>query len=384
MNVTLARILNGVGRTLIGAGLIILLFVAYQLWGTNVQEGRSQDRAAATFENKLAEIDKVDPEAIKAALATTTGATGANGPPATIPRQIVELFAPAPGEPMALIRIPKIEVEKVVIAGTEIDDLRKGPGHYSETPLPGQKGNAAIAGHRTTYGAPFHNIDQLVPGDTIEVTTVLGTVSYTVDQEPFVVDPSQVDVLDNKNDNRLTLTSCHPKFSAEQRLIVTAKLVGEPLPDLPPEISNKAIETFSTTTTPEFVAAPTLPPSTIPGAPASEPTTATTLPVDTSSTTAPAGTAAPTSAAEDPALTVADPDLDQGLAGDSSRVLPAIGWGLVCLAIGLVAWFAARMWRAKDPSHRFRPYLAYAVATPAFLFFLYLCFENVDRVLPAY
>ena len=382
MNVTLARILNGVGRTLIGAGLIILLFVAYQLWGTNVQESRSQDQAEATFEDKLAEIDKVDPAVIKAALTTTTaGPGGSVGPPPTIPREVVELLAPAPGEPLALIKIPKIQVEKVVIAGTEIEDLRKGPGHYPETPLPGQKGNSAVAGHRTTYGAPFHNIDQLGPGDLIEVTTVLGTVTYKVDREPFVVDPSQVDVLENKGDNRLTLTSCHPKFSAEQRLIVTATLQGEPLPELPPGIGNKAIETFSTTTTPDFVAAPTLPPPTVANPVVGGPTTAVAAPETTNS--APTTTLPTTAVPEDPAL-AADPDLDQGLAGDSSRLLPAIGWGLVCLAIGLVAWFAARLWRTKAPDHRFRPYLAYVVATPAFLFFLYLCFENVDRVLPAY
>lgn len=383
MNVTLARILNGVGRTLIGAGLIILLFVAYQLWGTNVQESRSQDKASATFEDKLAEIDKVDPATLASLLTTTTaGPAGPAGPPPTIPRAIVELLAPNPGEPLALIRIPKIQVEKVVFQGTEIEDLRKGPGHYPETPLPGQKGNSAVAGHRTTYGAPFHNIDQLAPGDIIEVTTVLGTVSYQVDQEPFVVDPSQVDVLDDKGDNRLTLTSCHPKFSAESRMIVTAKLVGEPLPELPPEVANKAIETFSTTTTPDFQAAPTFPTTASDNPVLSGPTTAATVPVDTTNgaeTSLPAVTAA-----ENPALGAAEPDLDQGLAGDSSRVLPAIGWGLVCLAVGLVAWFAARRWRAKDPDRRFRPYLAYVVATPVFLFFLYLCFENVDRVLPAY
>jgi hypothetical protein len=80
----------------------------------------------------------------------------------------------------------------------------------------------------------------------------------------------------------------------------------------------------------------------------------------------------------------AEPDLDQGLAGESDAVLPAIGWGSVALGTFVAAWLVARLWRHRNPERRVRPYLAYLALSPVFFFFLYLCFENVDRVLPAY
>ena len=109
-------------------------------------------------------------------------------------------------------------------------DLRKGPGHYRNTPLPGQPGNSAIAGHRTTYGAPFNRIDELAPGDPILVSTLQGNFKYVVSEAPFPVSPSKNDVLFNKDDNRLTLTTCHPKYSAAKRLIVVAKLAPNETP----------------------------------------------------------------------------------------------------------------------------------------------------------
>src|SRR3546814_9958345 len=103
--------------------------------------------------------------------------------------------------------------------------------------LPGPEGNAAIAGHRTTYGAPFNRIDELVPGDEIIVQTIQGEFRYTM-TEQLIVSPSQVDVLDDKGDNRLTLAACHPKYSARERIIVVAQLdpAVEALPRPPREI----------------------------------------------------------------------------------------------------------------------------------------------------
>ena len=125
-----------------------------------------------------------------------------------------------------MIKIPKIGVEKAVVQGVGVEDLKKAPGHYPGTPLPGQPGNAAIAGHRTTYGAPFYNFDELDPGDKIFTTTFQGSFEYQV-IETKIVRPSQVDVLNPTEDNRLTLTTCHPRFSAKERMIVVAKLIGE-------------------------------------------------------------------------------------------------------------------------------------------------------------
>src|SRR5205085_1071336 len=101
--------------------------------------------------------------------------------------------AALPGERrVAQLRIPKIGLDSIVVNGVGRSDLRKGPGHYPDTPLPGQRGNAAIAGHRTTYGAPFGNLDQLAPGDSIIVRTLEGVFEFRVAQKPLVVDPSDL------------------------------------------------------------------------------------------------------------------------------------------------------------------------------------------------
>jgi sortase A len=110
-----------------------------------------------------------------------------------------------------------------VVQGIGVPDLRKGPGHYPATPMPGQLGNAAIAGHRTTYGAPFNRLDELVAGDPIVVTTLAGTFRYTV-AKSLVVTPKEVFVLDPTPNATLTLTTCNPKFSASQRLVIQATL----------------------------------------------------------------------------------------------------------------------------------------------------------------
>ena len=135
------------------SGLLLLLFVAYQLWGTGIYQARAQNDLEQQFDQALA-----------------TGAT-----PTTIARRrrrprdrdaprrprSAPLTAPAEGDAIARIGIPKIGVDQYVVEGVNVDDLRKGPGHYPSTQLPGHEGNSAIAGHRTTYGAPFGDLDQL-------------------------------------------------------------------------------------------------------------------------------------------------------------------------------------------------------------------------------
>ena len=144
------------------------------------------------------------------------------------------------GDPLARIEIPKIGVDKIVVAGVELSDLRKGPGHYPNTALPGQIGNAAIAGHRTTYGAPFFRVDELAVGDEIIVTTVQGTFRYLV-TETKIVKPTDFSVLDPTPDATLTLTSCNPRYSSRQRIVVKAKLDTTKSPDpLPAAVSDRA------------------------------------------------------------------------------------------------------------------------------------------------
>lgn len=215
------RIIGGVGRALVTIGILILLFVAYQLWGTGIYEAREQARLKSEFNVKLAR-DKAR-EARERRLSSTTTTAVAPPPPAT-------------GQPIGIIRIPKIGLERVVVQGIGVPDLRTGPGHYPATPMPGQLGNAAIAGHRTTYGAPFNRLDELAVGDPISVQTLAGTFRYSVSQPPFPVSPKDVTVLDSTSNASLTLTTCNPKYSASQRLIVKAVLdpVRSPKPAKPP------------------------------------------------------------------------------------------------------------------------------------------------------
>ena len=125
--------------------------------------------------------------------------------------------------------IPKIGVDKYVVQGVSEDDLREGPGHYPQTVLPGQKGNAAIAGHRTTYGAPFFRLNELSVGDDIYITDTAGrSFVYRVSSPPVVVSPSDVAVLDPAPYAQLTLTTCNPRYSATSRLIVFARLTNRP------------------------------------------------------------------------------------------------------------------------------------------------------------
>ena len=149
--------------------------------------------------------------------------------------EILPLLYPEDGEAVARIVIPAINMDEIVVEGTDVDALRKGPGHYSWTPMPGQPGNASIAGHRTTYGAPFANIGNLRPGDNITVQTAQGEFVYEVlaQDSPtkgyLIVSPDRVDLLRDKGNNLLTLTSCHPRFSNRQRIVVQAKLLGDPV-----------------------------------------------------------------------------------------------------------------------------------------------------------
>ncbi len=131
------------------------------------------------------------------------------------------------GDSLTRIRIPRLGVDVVVVEGTTAGALRAGAGHYPTSPLPCEVGNVAIAGHRTTYGRPFHDLDQLRPGDRVSLETPIGECTYEVATDPFIVSPSQTEVIDNTPDAaELTLTTCHPKGSARQRLILKATMVS--------------------------------------------------------------------------------------------------------------------------------------------------------------
>jgi sortase A len=278
----LAKVLGAIGRTCITAGVLILLFVVYQLWGTGIREAQAQHR----LENQFADV-----VGASQTTSTTTSSTSSTSTPPEVTPSTVPSIAPVPeGEPTAHVRIPKIGVDKIVVEGVALPDLKKGPGHYPDSPLPGQQGNAAIAGHRTTYGAPFNRIDELTAGDEILVETVQGHFRYVV-SEQRIVSPTQVDVLADQGDDRLTLTSCNPKYSARQRIVVIAKLAANE------------------------VALPRPPRSADAG-----------------------GAPAPAPAAID------------SIDGAGAPALPAILLGLLCAVIWLLAWALGRRWR-RWPSY---------------------------------
>jgi sortase A len=139
------------------------------------------------------------------------------------------------GDSLTRLRIPSLGVDVVVVEGISADALRAGAGHYPGYPLPCDLGNVPIAGHRTTYGKPFANVDQLNVGDQIILDTPVGSCTYQVDAKPFVVDPNDVGVIRTPPapaapagaDHILTLTTCTPKGSASHRLVVQATMLNQ-------------------------------------------------------------------------------------------------------------------------------------------------------------
>jgi sortase A len=129
------------------------------------------------------------------------------------------------GQAMAELRIARLGLTTVVVRGTDPADLREGPGLIAGTPLPGQHGTTAIAGHRTTYGAPFRHLDALRRGDAITVRMPYGTFRYAV-EDRRIVQPADLSVLRRVGHDRLVLSACHPLFSAARRIVVFARLTG--------------------------------------------------------------------------------------------------------------------------------------------------------------
>jgi sortase A len=131
------------------------------------------------------------------------------------------------GSTLGRIAIPKIDLDDVMFEGVTRDTLKKGPGHMPGTPVPGQPGNAVVSGHRTTYGRPFYDLDALSYGDRIEVETATGMHVYEV-RKILIVQPTDVSVTEPMAGAWLTLTTCNPRFSAAERLVVQAVLVAGP------------------------------------------------------------------------------------------------------------------------------------------------------------
>jgi sortase A len=132
----------------------------------------------------------------------------------------------ATGHALGRIRIKRMGIDFVIVQGTDPGDLREGPGHYPTTPLPGLRGTVAIAGHRTTYLAPFRDLDKVRHGDLIVVTMPYGRFTYRAERQ-LIVSPDAYDyVTATRRYDRLALTACHPLYSASRRIVVFARLVS--------------------------------------------------------------------------------------------------------------------------------------------------------------
>ncbi|MBK5306533.1 MAG: class E sortase [Frankiaceae bacterium] len=204
--------LRGLGQTLITLGIVVLLFCVYELYFTNLYTDKEQSRLGDAIHETWA------------------------APPSPSPSPGVKLAEIPLGSGVAILWIPRIGMvgrghAKVVVEGVGTEDLKRGPGHYPDTALPGGVGNMVVSGHRTTYGAPFNRIDELRTGDAIVVESRDTWFTYRV-TSLRVVKPTAVEVIYAVPGQRdavpkqklLTLTTCNPKYSATTRLIVHALL----------------------------------------------------------------------------------------------------------------------------------------------------------------
>jgi len=173
------------GSYLVVLGISLLAYVGYQLWGTGTYTARAQSMITADLHT--------------------------HGFPSR----------PVSGGAVGFIKIPRIGLNMAFVQGVDAAALAKGPGHYPRSPLPGNGGNVVIAGHRTTHLAPFWSIDALAPGDQIMLQTRRGTFLYRVQWVKVVV-PAALWVTGTTRAPSLTLTTCNPRFSQRQRLVVRA------------------------------------------------------------------------------------------------------------------------------------------------------------------
>ena len=296
-----------IGAAIFGLGLLCLTFVAYQLWGTALYE----EQAQAHLKSELAgQLHYPLPARLTASerlglppIARTTAASRPD---------------PAVNRPVGLLSIPKIGLLDAIVEGVGEAQLEQGPGHYPGTALPGEAGNVGVAGHRTTYAHPFYNLNVLAPGDNIYILTAQGLFQYTVSGSQVVV-PTDVAVLASSvGKSTLTLTTCNPRYSAAQRLVVTATFDGK------------------------------------------------TAPTTIATSTSRAG-----------ADSLAGESSSSALGGGSASWVPPVLWGLLTIGIVVAAYI---LWRVAG--RRVLRIVIVVSAVPLFLLALLVCFEHISLALP--
>ena len=403
---------GGFGRVLITLGLLMFAFVAYQLWGTGIQTAQAQNRLDREFDKAVAA--NTGSTTIPTPPTTPQTTPGSVGPLTTEPRTATtsvttDVTAPStpalgstatglgglgvgldeppqPGNAMAKLVIPRIALDWIVVQGVDRNALKDGPGHFPESPLPGEYGNVAIAGHRTTHGEPFADIDVLQPGDDIYITDLTGQKYHYRVIETVIVKPTDYQLLVPAIDPfkpTMTLITCNPRFSTSQRLAVRADMVLEdsPPPRMPTfylpadpnaetglgtEGTGVSVPDTTAVSTPSTTAATT--PDTVLGQDTVP--TPDTVPLVVAPVTTP-----PVAPTVDPDTVAASQDAFSAGWFSDPGAWPQVGlWGAALLGWCLLCYLLARVLR--------RVWVGLLMGFAPFVVLLYFWFENVNRLLP--
>ena len=375
----LETVFRRTGFVLISSGVLLFLFAIYQLFGTaliTAQAQSSLENDLDTVTEELASDEFIQNTFMK--LETVTISEGVERTE-TVETEVSSspfddftaeeisalgniVYKPQ-GEAIAQIVAPAMGLDSIVVSGTAVSDLRKGPGHYTDSAPLCSTGNAAIAGHRTTYGSPFGDIANLKFGDEIRVNTPYGNCIYTV-TERFIVEPSDTGVVKDQGDNRLTLTSCHPKYSAAQRYIVVAKLTQTDVPYLP---SQKEISALIASTTQTSVVS-------------EEVTTTETVEREVEVAREVTETIRDEANTVIEKTTTVTEGFGEGLDGDDDQLLAVILYGVVFFAV----WYRTyRIANSENKERKFK-YITYGVGVFPLLVAMGLWFYRIDLLLPSY
>jgi sortase A len=220
---TAKRVVRGAGWALIGFGVLILLYLVYLMFFTSMETEQAQRELLEEWEISFGAVDEALPaEPLDAEQAQAE----ADATPVDPGGAYAVMWFERPGSDERPVNADAL----YVVEGTSLSVLRRGPGHYTETSAPGAPGNFAISGHRTTYSAPFYHLDRAQPGDEIHVVDREGREWVYVVRRLEVVTPRSVWVLEpdplDTGTPTMTITTCHPRWSASQRLVLFAELQG--------------------------------------------------------------------------------------------------------------------------------------------------------------